>query len=588
MLKNIIHIFDSLDSHKSQKKITNFPWTGLYYLLFFVTLVIICCTFTDYGITWDEVERRINGDNTILWYTSFFEDAWAILPTRSSYNGCFFDTVSQIPSNIAVLLTGSNLFETRHLCNALFGLLGLITVYRLGNLLSGPMCGFLAALILIITPRYYGHMFNNPKDIPFAVLYLLSIYYIIKTYKELPGLSRGQVIKLGLVIGLTMGMRVGGILLLIYLGLFMLCREAFRYYDTHDLNLLRKNIFHSILPFSFVFLIAWVIMLIFWPWAQVSPILRPLETLFISTKFPEYTGLIFYNGQFINPTILPWHYLFTWFSITLPEFYFILIPAGCFLALFFLWNHKKGAVKQKLTMQVGILIFAILFPGSVAILKKAVVYDGIRHFLFFIPILAVLCALSIVNLITKKNKALIIPLLLLPSLTSMSITFIDMTRLHPYQSIYFNRLIGGGLYQASKKFETDYWGNCFKEGTEWLSKHYKTKSEHKIKVAVELFRVPIIKYYLDENSFITEEMDKIKQMFYLENKVTHPASANSDKNDRFDIVYISDNWDVIFAYTRLNSHLRVKFGSIIHTVTVDNTPLLYIIERNDAPVRWPH
>jgi hypothetical protein len=43
-----------------------------------------------------------------------------------------------------------------------------------------------------------------------------------------------------------------------------------------------------------------------------------------------------------------------------------------------------------------------------------------------------------------------------------------MVRLHPYQSIYFNRAIAGGLPGADGRFELDYWGASHREGVEWL------------------------------------------------------------------------------------------------------------------------
>ena len=49
---------------------------------------------------------------------------------------------------------------------ACFGLLG---SWKLGRLLGGPAAGFTALTLLVLTPVWYGHMFNNPKDMPFAV-----------------------------------------------------------------------------------------------------------------------------------------------------------------------------------------------------------------------------------------------------------------------------------------------------------------------------------------------------------------------------------------------------------------------------------
>ena len=111
--------------------------------------------------------------------------------------------------------TPFRVYDTRHLVNALFGLLGLWGVWRLGRLLgaepsrstkdSGGAVGLIALVLCASVPMYYGHMFNNPKDIPFAAGIVWSIYYIGRSYAK-PELS--VLVKLGVVLGLTLGIRV--------------------------------------------------------------------------------------------------------------------------------------------------------------------------------------------------------------------------------------------------------------------------------------------------------------------------------------------------------------------------------------------
>jgi hypothetical protein len=42
-----------------------------------------------------------------------------------------------------------------------------------------------------------------------------------------------------------------------------------------------------------------------------------------------------------------------------------------------------------------------------------------------------------------------------------------MVRLHPYQLVYFNSLVGGPS-GAQNRFEMDYWGFSYKEAMQWL------------------------------------------------------------------------------------------------------------------------
>jgi hypothetical protein len=72
----------------------------------------------------------------------------------------------------------------------------------------------------------------------------------------------------------------------------------------------------------------------------------------------------------------------------------------------------------------------------------------------------------------------------------------DMVRLHPYQSVFFNRLFGGGLAGAAEKYETDYWGASYKEGIEALVKHYRPRGTSPIKVMVNCGDPSQVGYWL--------------------------------------------------------------------------------------------
>src|ERR1700691_1703766 len=122
------------------------------------------------------------------------------------YNyGALFDLVAAIVNKVSPL----GMFETRHLLNGLIGVVGLIGSWKLGRLLGGPRAGFLAALLLVLIPNYYGLMFNDPKDIPFAVGCIWATYYLVRVVPFLPRPPRRLIVKLGIAIGLAMVVRVG-------------------------------------------------------------------------------------------------------------------------------------------------------------------------------------------------------------------------------------------------------------------------------------------------------------------------------------------------------------------------------------------
>jgi hypothetical protein len=526
------------------------PWQVLFYTLIICVLILICGTFLDYGLTWDEDLRAGYGVSVLKWYLSFFQDHAAIQNAIQNIHGGFFDAMASGIAYSAWKIFNIGFYETRHLVNALVGLAAIVGTYKLGSLLSGSMGGLFSALFLTLTPVFYGHLFNNPKDIPFATLFVISFYYLLLSYNALPCVSKDLLIRLGTVMGLTLGVRIGGILLVVYLLILWTGWLAAQYVVNGRQTRPPILTFISYMSrsFSVTIILAWAIMLVWWPWAQVSPLLHPLEALRGVAHFPWH-GQVFFNGRFLAATELPWSYLPTWFGISLPEFYFIAFFIGGFLALKFIINFRRAPAHFEWLMKIGLLVVGACFSILIAIIMHSVIYDGMRHFLFVLPILAVLAGISFAGLLrsdvsplVKGSAGVLIGL-------SAGITVFDMVQLHPYESVYFNRAVAGGLEAAASQFETDYWGNSYKEGAEWVIENYHPPFQGTIRVAncARLF----------QTSYFFEKTE--------------------DLQNRFVAVQREDNPHIFLATTRWECHKTIK-GNVLHTVERQGVPLLYVIE----------
>ena len=181
-------------------------------------LVLILATFTDYGVTWDEDVQNWYGEAVLNYYLTFFKDLSSLHYLDLFNYGAGFDMTAAALNRISPFGT----YETRHLLNALIGLMGIVGTWKLGKALAGPRAGFFAALFLTLTPNYYGQMFNNPKDAPFAAGMAWSLYYLVRLLPGLPRPDMRLVAKLGLAAGLALAIRVGGLLILGYVGLALL------------------------------------------------------------------------------------------------------------------------------------------------------------------------------------------------------------------------------------------------------------------------------------------------------------------------------------------------------------------------------
>ena len=301
-------------------------WVWLSYLTFFSYLILIVFTFRDYGITYDESWRSTYGDLIINWYRSGFHDKGALSYWNLYYYGGFSDVIEQLVTKISSI----GVYETRHFINAIFGLAAVVGAYKLGKYVASPFVGFLSALFLVTTARFYGHSFNNPVDIPFAAVSIFALYYLVQLIHHLPKPAKSLSLKFGITLGLALGIRVGATILVAYSVLALFLWFVLRYLTNKEpltIETIRHNLYKPALIFFIIFVIAFFTMLVWWPAAQVNPIKQPIRAIRFSTNF-QYSFDVFFDGRLIPNTQLPWYYLLKWFLITLPEFYFIALSGG--------------------------------------------------------------------------------------------------------------------------------------------------------------------------------------------------------------------------------------------------------------------
>jgi hypothetical protein len=458
-------------------------WARLSLGLVALAILLVMLTFRDYGVTWDEDAHNWYGNLVLDYYLSFFGDKSA-LHWRDLYNyGAVFDVVAAALNRFSPI----GVYETRHLLNGLVGVLGLIGCCKLARTMAGARAGFIAASFLLLTPNYYGQMFNNPKDVPFAVGVVWAIYYMVRIVPKLPRPPLRLVAKLGVAIGMSLGVRIGGLLLVCYLGLLVALDGIWRAVAARRAAVLFESAWTScrrvVGP---VVLVAYPMMLLFWPWAQIDPIEHPLRALafFSHQTFPFYT---LFAGKFVPAAELPWAYLPAYIALALPELVLVLLlcaPVVTAVALV-----RRGlSVERAQVLAAFVLALAIGFPIAYAIAIGAVLFDGMRHFIFVLPLIAVVAAIvadkGLSWLARFPYRRPIWLILALYGLAHVSV----MAMLHPDQYVYYNAFVGG-VQGAQHKFKLDYWANSYAEAVQGLEDYLQTAygadfEEHEFTVAV--------------------------------------------------------------------------------------------------------
>lgn len=443
-------------------------WDKCSLALFIITAFIALNTFSDYGMSWDEHHRYRGGEEKLAYYHALLgRDVDVPVSTfRDKYPG-FFD----LPLAILTHHFGFNRFYTGHLMSTLFGLLGIGGTWLLARHLGGSRAAALALLFIITMPRYYGHMFFNPKDIPFAALHILSLYLIIKTVSALPGLSRPLLYGSAVCIGCFMATRIGGVLAICYLALGMGIYLLWWLWQSRPgTKAFAKRSWEFLLYGVGLCLVALLALLPWWPAAHGGPLAQASHTLTAQTHF-GWQGVVFFEGYYLKAADLPWYYMPKMFLMTTPEHILALLLIGAVILLL----HTRGFFKhlkdddglRKLPLLLT--VFAGFFPLAYILIKDAIVYDGIRHLLFLLPVWACLAALALDWLAVKLSrvKEFYSRLSLLVPMALSAIVAVQLYGLHPYQYVYYNTA-SGGLEAAFGINETDYWGTSYREAVERL------------------------------------------------------------------------------------------------------------------------
>jgi hypothetical protein len=443
--------------------------------------LIAALTFRDYGLGWDDYTHAEYADLLLRMYRSGFKDTAALSFANLYMYGGGFDMAAALLHKVIPL----ELFETRRLLGAIVGVIGLAVTWRLGRRVGGPIAGLAALLLLALCPIYYGHMFMNPKDAPFAVAMVILMMGLVRLAEEYPSPSPRTILIIGLGAGLSIGSRILGGLALLYalIGFVpLLIAES----HTRGAREAARRFFHVLYMLLPGLALGYLIMGLIWPWSIIQ-FANPFHALTYFSHFFEKPWKEMFDGALVSVPDMPWSYLPTLFALQMPEVLLALSIAGVIGAVVVLPRSDVTARRKTI---LSMLMLAATLPIAVAMVKRPALYNGIRHFIFVIPPMAVLAGLAFawgMNWL-KENRRGWQPAALAVFIFGLLLPLGEMIRLHPYQYTHFNH-IAGTVRGADDRFMLDYWGLAFKQASDALREQLAEKQEvpphgRKWKVAV--------------------------------------------------------------------------------------------------------
>jgi len=417
--------------------------------------VLAVLTFRDFGLGWDDYTHSQYGDLLLKLYGSGFADQRALSFVNLYMYGGGFDMAAALAAKVLPF----GLFETRRLIGALVGLIGLFATWRLGRKLGGPKAGLCALLLLATCPLYYGHMFINAKDSPFATAMIVLLLGAVHALEKYPEASRRSMVLVGAALGAAFGSRILAVLAApcFAAGLLLIVAEETRTLGPRAAATRLGRFLWLMLP---ALLIAYLIMGLLWPYSIVAP-LNPLRAAEYFDKFFEKPWKEMYEGVLISVTEMPASYLPHLFFLKLPE---VLLGFGIAGAIGAVVATARRDVALPKRASLLIILLAVFFPIALALVTRPALYNGLRHFVFVTPPFAVLGGLAAGWAIEQARAYHRYAFRAVTALLIVGLAFpvIGMKRLHPYEYTYFN-VSAGGVRGAQDDYMLDYWGLAFKQ-----------------------------------------------------------------------------------------------------------------------------
>ena len=528
----------------------NWNWKSTFWAIAIIITVLLPVMSLDSGNSGDEDTWQWPHANRVFdFYASFGQDTtYRTVPLMNPY-GMWFEVLGVA---IVRAFNVDDYHAVRKVMNALMGVLAILFAGLFAKNIGGWRAGTFVMILLFLSPRFLGHSFNNPKDIPFAAMFMVAMYFIHKFISEYPKFSIKTCIKLAIALGLTVSIRAPGILLYAYFAMFVGCFYLYTnkpkdYFSSANLKIIKRILIY----FVCIVVGAHAITTLTWPFIMPAPIGNTIKAF---QELSQYHVSIRQNfgGVMIWSSLLPWYYIPKFILITTP----LIVIFGMLIYPF------VGGWKKENRFSTFLIYFAFIFPIFWIIYTNANVYGGWRHMLFVYPFIAISAGLAFNALIDfgKRNYQKIL-LTILP-FAFLIPTTVFIIKNHPYQYVYFNRIVGG-VPGAFGFFELDYYYHSTREGSEWvIANATKTGLEAGDRIRVVSWHPSSVQY------FFRHHTDRFEVGF--------SRWAERGNND----------WDyAIFTITGMSPDmLRSDMfppTNTVHQIKVSGVPIAIILKRTD-------
>jgi hypothetical protein len=306
----------------------------------------------------------------------------------------------------------------------------------------------LAAIGLLLTfPYFWGHTFNNLKDVPLLIFFSLSIMCFVewactRALKYFYGFF--------VMLGFAIAVKTYAIFVLLVLLLWILIRPRT---GEPGMRFTRGSILHAIAGLSATLVIVL---------ALYAPAYWGVEDkLSFLRVWQEHLKKITYGqgGSFsLNPFVQ------------------VLFRTPLLVLIFALIGSFAAARRYRASPLYSLLIVWLMLPLVIPCFPRTLTYhNGMRHSMVFLVPFCILSSIGIgeaAGLLAQRVKRSKEALFRAIASVTIGASLWGVATTHPYQTTFFNALAGGlgGAQRKGIVDSWDYWLNSYREAERWIDR----------------------------------------------------------------------------------------------------------------------
>ena len=406
----------------------------------------------DYGSPLDTGEQRAIGNAALDYLAGDGERAFDRMhrPSDRYFGAAFEAPLVLLLERIIGLEDRRDILLGRHLLTHLLFLVGGVFCYLLVLRMFGSRTlALLAVALFLLHPRIYAHSFFNSKDVPFLVMFMVSLYLVHRAFRRD---TLGSFLLCGVGVGLLVNLRIMGIVLFAAVLVLHALDLAFAGSAAE-----RKRVLLTGGVFALAAMLTYHASL---PVLWTDPVGRFPDLVRTLDEHPT-EGFNLLRGEWLySRDGPPFDYVPVWVGITTPPATLLLAAFGA-LALAWRALRRPRDVLRNGPLRFGLLLAALpVATAAAVVILESNVHGDWRHLYF---LYAPLLLLAVVGLAAAGGA---IPGRWARAGTyalagaALAVTVVSMVRIHPLQNDYFSLLADRTTPERlNASYTMNYWRN---------------------------------------------------------------------------------------------------------------------------------